>query len=586
MLLQRQPQINWDNPQARGLVGCWLWAPSRGTSRVKNLIPWGNDGIIATSSNTQEWRADPSGVWGAGGYFSAIAGNSPRIARYPAIEPTNNFTVDLWLHVGVLLLTSNYRLIVSKEFNAHSSPQWVSWALYRYSSRQISFFNSTTSVNNNILTSVVAPLQDGALVHIVGRFTTGGTNNKQLFVNGARNAQTTVAGSPIYDTDSGGDITVGRSLAGTDELGGATVLSLRIWDYAVADEIIRSLWDPRSRFDMFSERRASISLYVPSGGPAFSISLSDGISLTDSPANAAGFERSWADAIALTESFARVVDASRSYADGLSLTDSASRASTFANQFAEALVLSESQERSLSIARSLADALALSEAIDATLDAPVVLTLALSDALQLDDSSTLAAAFSRAYTDQLALSDQVGRAAEYARSVTEALGLQEAVGRAMAIARAVADDITLTESIDHALVQLIVLQLADAIELSDTASGVRAFARSLADALTLSDSSSATGAYARTLAEQFTLTDDFSRTASILRTIIDQLVLVDDAGRASVFVLGVNDLLFLTDTASGVLSDGVIQYLVALGLGMTSDPQLPQMTSNPILEDL
>jgi hypothetical protein len=193
--------------------------------------------------------------FGYGVNFSGVNPQRVRFSRYPTVEPPGTyFTLSVWIYVSPDFASSGFGLLLAKEWNSHTTPTFVSYALYYNATGRVTFFTGHSGTIDTLTGSADLDNFTGQLVHIVGRMGPAASNNKQIYVNGLFDSQKTRTADVIYDTTSGGDLAIGANFSGvpSDRVTNVTVLDARIYNRYLSDAEIWRMYAPSSRFDLYS----------------------------------------------------------------------------------------------------------------------------------------------------------------------------------------------------------------------------------------------------------------------------------------------------------------------------------------------
>lgn len=231
------------------------------------------------------------------------------------------------------------------------------------------------------------------------------------------------------------------------------------WTYDEARGLILADIGPTSASDdpplLYRERPPTRLWSFPSdggGGSALTLSLSDGLALSDLRGGAAGYARAVdPEALALGETLARVAAFARGLAESLAIGETTAHSAAYVRAMGDAAVLAEALTASVGFARAMADGVGLGEDVEML----VLLQRSASDSITLGEVLTTLAGWSRSLVETLALVDVVDRVAAFQRAHADAVALAEAVTRLATFARAFTDGLTLSDAVVASLIGIV-----------------------------------------------------------------------------------------------------------------------------------
>lgn len=252
---------------------------------------------------------------------------------------------------------------------------------------------------------------------------------------------------------------------------------------------------------------AAIAIKVNSTGNAYTSSLSETLSLSDSIAKQA--QKSFTATFSLVETFVRTI--SRSFTTTFSLVE------TFVKTPARTFVES---------------AISLSDSIVKTTTKAVNETFTLVE--------TFIRSITRSWSESISLSDTVAKTP--GRTLVETFSISDSMSIIKSLKRTYTETITLADT----LVKSFIRTLSDSLSLSDTFASSKIFLRSLSDSISLSDTITKIRNYARTFTESISLSDTLTRLGR--RTFTDSISLTSVFSKVLNKVKSFTESITITDT--------------------------------------
>lgn len=375
-------RINANHPLANGLVSHWLLGEGGGAKAFNSLRLSDSDAAAIASGVT--WGAGPFG--GKAPIINATT-DAVLIPQLPGYSSARGITVSFWAKFTPT--ASTWRPIQQKDGD------WI-----------IRFDNfNATQCNLQIIPTFAeaGTINQGVWAHCV--FIADGTNFI-LYVNGELVTSAANAWAP---TGTSG-ISIGGSINSLD----GAIENVAIYARPITPAEVRMLYsDPFG----FLIAPASAEGKAPAGGTAFTASLAESITLSDSYAASAAFAAALAEGMTLSDAFAAIAAFSAALSEGITLTDSAAGSAAFNAALGETITLTDGWSASAGFAAALAEGVTLTD----TLSAQAAFAAALSEGMTLSDSESTGGVWLGSVTETVTFTDAYAAVASFKGGLAETM---------------------------------------------------------------------------------------------------------------------------------------------------------------------
>jgi hypothetical protein len=177
------------------------------------------------------------------------------------------------------------------------------------------------------------------------------------------------------------------------------------------------------------------------GGTTFSVSASDGISLSDSPSGALTITASASDGVSLADSPSGALRITASVSDGVSFADSSGGSSTIPLTVADAIILSDEVLTAFTFGVQASDGVTLS---DQATEGGVIQVTA-SDGLVFSDSASAVLRILQTISDGVVFSDETSATGTITAVVSDGVTFSDAVTTALRVVASVSDGVRLSD---------------------------------------------------------------------------------------------------------------------------------------------
>lgn len=271
------------------------------------------------------------------------------------------------------------------------------------------------------------------------------------------------------------------------------------------------VWAIMNDGTVWSDDLASDYMYIlVQAAQNYTATVTDGVGITDSRAQAASYLRAYTDALGLLDSRTQVLAALQTLTDAVGILDSRS-------QIFQAF-------------RTLTDNLGLLDAAVAT----NALTATVTDAIGLLDSRAQVYAAAATITDALGITDNNSKISSTQMTLTDGLAILDDEVVVQSIVRTITDALGLTDSYTTSIV--LSALLTDSIGILDDEAQTSAFVRTLTDAVGILDSRSQVASFMATLLEAVGVTDQVVPNAGFILSSLDPVGLVDTLTAAATYL--------------------------------------------------
>jgi len=245
----RQPAwpfaVNWQSPQAAGLIGWWPMAPAGG----RTLHDVGRGLTPGTIAGGASWTPDT--LHGAGHALTFDGVNGTYVTCGDAASAdfgTANFTVSFWVNVNA----GASRALVLKDAYATGTDNGIFF--FRDSGSRFGYWNGSAT------TVMVSSPTNGQWYHLVGVRTGTGANQLLLYVNGIQVATATESRT----LSNSKNLTFGGDSTGLSVMTGS-LRDIRICNIALPPALVWQMFDARTRHDLYRPlgRRQRPSAFLP-----------------------------------------------------------------------------------------------------------------------------------------------------------------------------------------------------------------------------------------------------------------------------------------------------------------------------------
>ncbi len=303
-------------------------------------------------------------------------------------------------------------------------------------------------------------------------------------------------------------------------------------------------------------------------GAAFTRTITETLTLSDSPDRIAANIRTETETLTLSDAEQRTVTNIRISPETLTLSDATTRISTIARITIETLTFSDATTSIDTITRLISESLTFSDQalrISANIRS-IGETLTLSDTFNRDiarlrtivetltfsDTTTRLTTAIRLVTETLTFSDATTRLTIIIRVVVETLTFSDSPNTLVVITRTISESLTLADQ--HLRIAANIRVDVETLTFSDVTTRIVVSIRTISETLTFAESADGIKSLIRTLTESLTFSDQHLRLATNIRTDTESLTFSDINSRIVVLTRQVTETLTFSDTVSGIKS--------------------------------
>ena len=262
------------------------------------------------------------------------------------------------------------------------------------------------------------------------------------------------------DTSVGNNLFIASSNAGSGEIA-VDWEYFYIFNKPLSLSEIRALYEAPYQFIKARRPIFLIQTTADAAGTAHSVNLTDGISISDTPARLGDFYRTVTDSISLASVLSKLVNAFRSTTEAVNINDIATRLVTYQRQATDGISVGDTLGRLVEFYRNI------TESVNA--------------ADQVSRFSELA----RFITENPGITDLLTKA--FDKRLVETITAGDVASRLANITRAIVESLNVQDSVTAGEVGALSVSLIESINVSDSATRLTQLYRNIAEALSIND---------------------------------------------------------------------------------------------------